>query len=159
MEAPEMWEAAGQRLFDLIPETILPGLPYLHSWPANTKGEFEELTRFLYADARQCRAQLDLEAPRVAARRSVAPLSDPRAIYFLFLRIQCACDFVGQLFPPESAKQPFSDPPSDWDMTKLCRWLLVDLWNRRSDHWLKLVALELTGPFPFYGIEPAPDFG
>ena len=37
-------------------------------------------------------------------------------------------------------------------------WALTELWERRFDSWLKLLTLEWTGPFPFYGIEPAPEW-
>lgn len=74
--------------------------------------------------------------------------------YLLFLRMQCANDFAGQVFLPQSAEDPFGPPPDHWTEGDLMSWLLVDLWNRKADSYLKLVALELASRFPFYGIDP-----
>ena len=74
------------------------------------------------------------------------------------MRLQCACDFLGQMFPPLSKGDPCGEMRDDWTPETACAWMLTELWERRSDHWLKLVALEWAGPFPFYGIEAVPEW-
>jgi hypothetical protein len=70
-------------------------------------------------------------------------------------RIQCALDFLGMVFPPQASTSPFSEIPRAWSDARVIEWLLIDLWVRRFDHWLKLDAIGVHGPYPFYGMEPA----
>ncbi len=58
-------------------------------------------------------------------------------------------------FPPQAANSPFDEVPKTFTDERLIEWLLIDLWVRRFDHWLKLNAITLYGPFSFYGVGPA----
>jgi hypothetical protein len=90
------------------------------------------------------------------ARHGVAsPELLPEVRYYLAFRIQCALDFIGLIFPPQSMSCPFSEIPRRWTNEQMIEWLLIDLWVRRFDQWIKLNAIRLFGPFPFYGLEPA----
>jgi hypothetical protein len=60
------------------------------------------------------------------------------------------------MHPPLAKDSPVLE--TDWPAEKTAAWLLTELWERRHDSWLKLVALEWAGPFPFYGIEAVPEW-
>lgn len=159
MECPPDWNEAGEHLQALTMDAMQIALPYLEKLAPQIQAGFEPLVRFLYKEDRRLRAQLDLASVNAAFEKPDSLRISPSMAYFLFLRCQCANDFSGQLFPPASREDPFGSLPPGWDVRRLKAWLLTELWNRRSDHWLKMVALELVGPFPFYGLEDAPDFG
>jgi hypothetical protein len=159
MECPSEWNEAGENLQRLTQGMMHRALPYLPRLAPKVQSGFGPLVIFLFAEDRRLRADLDLACKRSGHETAHLLRLSPSMAYFLFLRCQCANDFVGQLFPPASREDPFGSLPQGWDVTRLQGWLLTELWNRRSDHWLKLVANELVGPFPFYGIEDAPEFG
>lgn len=80
---------------------------------------------------------------------------EKRLVPWICLRLDCACDFLGQVFPEHSKSDPFADVPLGWTDDQAAVWLVTESWLRRYDSWLKLTVLEWLGPFPFYGVEPA----
>ena len=75
--------------------------------------------------------------------------------YLLYLRMSAALDFLGKVYPPVASRSPFDHDFEDWEEVELFEWLIVDLWHRHADSFLKLVALECSSRFPFYGLEDA----
>jgi hypothetical protein len=159
MTPPAEWNEAGENLQRLTHGALERALPYLSRLSPNIQAGFEPLVRFLFAEERRVRAGLELVCKRAGCGTVDLQRLSPSMAYFLYLRCQCGNDFAGQLFPPASREDPFGGPPDGWSVSRIQVWLLTELWNRRSDHWMKLVALEIVGPFPFYGIEDAPEFG
>lgn len=62
------------------------------------------------------------------------------------------------MFPPLAKNGPVQETAKGWTSEKAAVWLLTELWERKSDTWLKLVAVEWIGPFPFYGVKPVPEW-
>ena len=119
------------------------------------KPTWDELTRQYFAEELLSRPAVD-SAARHLAKLGVAPANLPPDVrWYLGFRIQCAHDFLGMIFPPQSLASPLTEIPQHWTDEKVIDWLLVDLWFRRFDHWLKLEAIGALGPFAFYGIDPA----
>ncbi|MDT4967395.1 MAG: hypothetical protein QOJ64_2132 [Acidobacteriota bacterium] len=124
---------------------------YLSVKPAT----WEALTRHYFAEELASRDEVDSAARSIAADSGVPSDISNDARYYLLLRIQCAHDFLGMVFPPQSDSSPFSDIPESLTDRQATEWLLVNLWVRRFDHWLKITAAGVAGPFAFYGIDPA----
>jgi len=116
---------------------------------------WDGLTRFFFKDESECRDEVD-ELARHFARFDCAPDTvSSRGRFYLMTRCLCAHDFTGMLFPPQADASPFGAPPKGYSTNRLAEWLLIDLWHRRFDHWLKLTAIGYYGPFPLYGLTPA----
>ena|ERR1700694_3840206 len=116
---------------------------------------WEDLTRHYFAQESQLRPKID-SAARHMAKHKTPPNKLPADVrYYLGLRFGCAMDFLGMIFPPQAAAAPFDDISPDWSDERLIEWLLIDLWVRRFDHWLKPDAISVMGPFAFYGLKPA----
>jgi hypothetical protein len=153
MESPNRWTALGDRLQHIAESSVREFTErpsYLSVQPAT----WEALTRHYFAEELSLRDSVDSAARVVATGRVPGNISNDTR-YYLLLRIQCAQDFLGMAFPPQSAGSPFPDVPESWSDREAIEWLLIDLWVRRFDHWLKLTAISLAGPFAFYGIDPA----
>jgi len=116
---------------------------------------WESLALFFFADEQQCRDEVDALAMHFAKTGKAPATVSARARYYFSYRIQCANDFLGMLFPPQANAAPFGEVPKSFTDAQLIEWLLIDLWVRRHDHWLKLNAIGLYGPFSFYGVGPA----
>jgi hypothetical protein len=158
MECPQGWiHALGflGRAREGLRVQAIPAL--LELKPVIAKG-FAPLCLHLFAEGRRHRALTDLAAVQLVASGGIAEATSPEIAWQLFLRAECACDFVGQLFPEECRESPVGELPQAWDAPRLARWLLTESWHRRGDSWMKLVAIELVGPFPFYGIEAVPEW-
>lgn len=113
------------------------------------------LTERYFAEELLARYEVD-SAARLLAQENRFPTGlSTTARYYLAVRIYCAIDFLGQLYPVDDSPSPFDVLPPGWSHQRAVEWLLVDLWIRRHDHWLKLNAIGVCGPFPFYGIFPA----
>jgi len=119
---------------------------------------FVEGVKLLYRLERKERSQTTLEMKSLVFGNSDSEPIGIRPAAWGVMRLQCACDFLGQMFPPLSKDDPSGEMRDGWTPQTASAWMLTELWERRSDHWLKLVALEWAGPFPFYGIEPAPEW-
>lgn len=154
MEAMHDWDDIGCYLDD-AKLAVLRGTKERPAYVDVQRQGWEALTRHYFAEELRLRLEVDELARCVARRKPVAASvsADPR--YYLILRIQCAQDFLGMVFPPQSTWSPFADAPPGKSEARRLEWLLIDLWNRRFDHWLKLTAISLAGPFAFYGIDPA----
>jgi hypothetical protein len=83
----------------------------------------------------------------------------PWPAYFLWQRLTCAADFCAQLCVEDTQGRIVALAPEDNECSdaQLLRHLLIEMWARRHDHWLKLVALAVALDRPFYGLEPATD--
>jgi len=151
---PDRWFS----ILNFLDDLCLPvafGSPGIRHRLNPADGGWESLTRLYFAEELFCRVEVDKLA-RQTARHGVLPddISPLVRFYFLF-RLECAKDFVGMLFPPEAEVSPFPDVPADWSDQQALEWLLIDLWVRRHDHWLKLNAIGARGPFAFYGLTKA----
>lgn len=110
----------------------------------------------LFAQERKHRATATLAARQLA--RAEGDVDVPRRdAMWVWIRCGCACDFLGQVYPPLAIRSPLGELESGWTENQAMEWLLTELWERRADTWLKLLAMEWCGPFPFYGLEAAPE--
>lgn len=151
MGIPQRWDKMGYSLESRLHELI----GYMTERPFETDEGWENLTRQFFALHQDTKLEAD-DAARHLSEKGVFPETLSSGVaYILIQRIQCALDFLGMAFPPKSDRSPFGEVPPSWRDGSLIEWLLIDLWERRHDNWLKLVAIELCGPFPFYGLEPA----
>jgi hypothetical protein len=116
---------------------------------------WESLTELFFAEELLHRPEVDRLARHAARHFQLPAQISPAARYYFCFRLQCAMDFLGMVCPPQAEDSPFPDLSPDWTDERAAEWLLVDLWLRRHDHWLKLNAIGIRGPFPFYGLEPA----
>lgn len=116
---------------------------------------WEEMTRWLFAQEEKCRADIDHISRLLATTLQLPTPLSPKERFYLGYRMMCALDFLGMAFPPEAKHSPLGEVPESWTDSKAIEWLLVDLWRRRCDHWLKLSAIGARGPFAFYGLTPA----
>ena len=159
MECPEKWEAVcnGLQNFQtlLLTPRVVTALALIRD-EVRRQG-FETGLRWLYGLERKERAKVTLTAKTLLARAGPLDIPEIQAVW-LVVRCECAGDLLGQMFPPLSKSSPVREMGMGWTQEAALAWMLTELWERRSDHWLKLVALEWVGPFPFYGIEAAPDF-
>ncbi len=159
MECPEKWELVGNALVNLksrlLTQRVVVAMNLVRQ-EVHRLG-VEKGIECLFGLERRERARTSLEANRLAKGEGVMELGEIHALW-LVMRCECAADFLGQMFPPLSKNGPCQEIPAGWTEEDALAWVLTELWNRKSDSWLKLVALEWIGPFPFYGIEPAPDF-
>ena len=155
MDTPNRWSDIIGRLGEWFTEIASsPGEPYLLDSQAGT---WDSLVRFYFPEEQASRKEIEEYLRGIFSGDRIPTLwkLSSRGKYFLCARIECALDFSGMAFPPQSSESPFGDLPQDWSDSKVIEWLLVDLWDRRYDHWLKICAIQLYGPFPLYGIEPA----
>ena len=158
MDCSKRWDEAGNYMNVLLLQII----PRLESVSFQNDGDdFETTVEKLFAAEDRLREKTDGLLLNVFSGGDALDRACPESLYMVSLRIQAAMDFLGQLFLPYSKNDPFSDPlPEEWADMEMMRWLLVDLWHRRADHWMKLVAMALRTPFAFYGLEDAdPDLG
>lgn len=156
MDCPPRWEQIGQTL-DQFTHALLRIPAGRHDMSA-VGSDWTDLTRHYFAEESNVRSEVDKAARHMAKRKEPPHNLTAAARYYLSLRVGCALDFLGMVFPPKSADAPFGDVPSDWSDERLIEWLLIDLWTRRFDTWLKLDAISAMGPFAFYGLEPADPF-
>ena len=154
MEATHDWDDIGWYLDD-AKLAVLSGIKERPAYADIQHRGWEALTRHYFAEELRLRREVDELARCIARRKPVAPSASADPRYYLILRIQCAQDFLGMVFPPQSAWSPFKNAPPQHNEAERIEWLLIDLWTRRFDHWLKLTAISLAGPFAFYGIDPA----
>jgi hypothetical protein len=153
MDAPKHWDDVNMAIMRWNQSLLLNGLakhdlkPEPETW--------EGLTRFFFDDESECRDEVD-DLVRYFAKHDRAPESvTTRARFYFMARCLCAHDFTGMLFPTDAETSPFSAPPKGFSTNRLAEWVLIDLWHRRFDHWLKLSAIGYYGAFPFYGLTPA----
>jgi hypothetical protein len=154
MQATYDWDEIGRYLGDAKLE-VLRGIRERPTYVDVQRQGWEALIRHYFAEELQLRPEVDELAHALAQRKPIAVSVSTEPRYYLILRIQCAQDFLGMAFPPSSTWSPFADVPPGESEARKIEWLLVDLWNRRFDHWLKLTAISVSGPFAFYGIDPA----
>jgi len=155
MDAPDRWEQLGRDL-QSVAESILFQSTDFPNLSRERPSTWEGLVRHSFNEELSSRAETDSAVRNhVALGREVPSSVSTVARYYLMLRIQCAHDFLGMAFPPQSSFSPFPDAAQELSDRELIEWLLIDLWVRRFDHWLKLTAIGVTGPFAFYGIEAA----
>jgi|GEM_PF-2222682 len=155
MDAPDRWEQLGRDLQSVAESTLFQSTD-LHLLSRGRPSTWEELVRHYFKEELSSRAETDSAVRNHVAVGCEVPSSFSRAArYYLMLRIQCAHDFLGIVFPPQSQRSPFGSPGPNFTDRELIEWLLIDLWERRFDHWLKLTAIGVAGPFAFYGIDPA----
>lgn len=152
MDAPERWERIANDLqgMMMVLYSVNPGKHDMGS-----AKNWEELTRHQFAAEAACRAEVDAAARFVVEHHSLPTDISATGRYFLGLRVGCAGDFLGMVFPPQATESPFGEIPEDWSDADILRWLLVDLWTRRFDTWIKLSAIAVMGPFAFYGLTDA----
>lgn len=154
MESPRRWNEIAYILGGWF-KVIIPG-PLERYSPTSANEDWTEMTRIYWKEERERRAAVD-ELMICAAREMKPPENiSPKDAHYALLRLQCALDFLGTAWPEESAESPFGELRASWSDSKAIRWLLIDLWRQRYDHWLKLNAIGKYGPFSFYGIEPPP---
>jgi hypothetical protein len=153
MDAPQRWEKLGWTLNDWGLELVRRGGEKFHLQPVEKT--WESLALFLFSAEQSSRKEVDAVIQFAARNMRLQDSISPKARFFLGYRIMCAHDFFGMAFPPESQKSPIPDVPASWSDAQIIQWLLVDLWQRRHDHWIKLSAIGLVGPFGFYGIGEA----
>ncbi|MDD2763465.1 MAG: hypothetical protein PHE83_05765 [Opitutaceae bacterium] len=152
MDAPQRWDAIGWRLQAWLVDLLQrDGEKHAIAAAENT---WESMTLFLFPDEQASREEVDQLVRDAVRLGRLPPTISPRARYYLGYRIQCALDFEGMLFPPLSKGSPFGELRRAWSDGQLIEWLLIDLWARRHDHWLKLNAIGVLGPFAFYGVGP-----
>jgi hypothetical protein len=153
LEMPRRWDELGYQLEGLLNSLFDPKKErYDLSKAAHG---LEALTQHLFGEELLFRIEVDRAARHSAAHGCVPETLSATGRFYLGYRLMCALDFLGMVFPPQAQVSPFSDLPKQWTQQQAIEWLLVDLWTRRFDHWLKLNALGVTGPFPFYGTESA----
>lgn len=101
------------------------------------------------------RQQIDSLARRLAATGTLPEVQGWDALLF-YMRLECAVDFLAQLLVVDSrGRIHVPAPGSDSTDAELIEWLLIELWYRRGDHWLKLVAQSRALNRPFYGLDDA----
>lgn len=104
----------------------------------------ERWMEYLAAAERETKQELDRLLRDVTPDRHFPALASAKAQYMLMQRALCGLDWIGMcLCSPEIGIR------AQADATGLVRWMLVPLWERRSDQWLKLSALP-QGVGPFY---------
>ena len=159
MKCPEKWEAVShgvQNLQDLLFRE--PAVVQFHQMLAVEVRRigFEQGTRLIYSLERKDRARTTHTLTSlVLGKNGLSEVGIGPAAWGV-MRLQCATDFLGQMFPPLCKASPVME--MDWTPETTMVWLLTELWERRFDSWLKLVALEYVGQFPFYGIEAVPQW-
>ena len=161
MNCPDKWEAVGKGCLNL--QNLLLTDPQILKFHGMLAAEtrrlgFVEGTRLLYSLERKARAQTTSELKAFVLGKTGLEQMGIGSAAWAVMRLQCACDFLGQMFPPMSKDDPCAEMRNQWSVERACVWILTELWERRFDSWLKLVAMEWIGPFPFYGIEDAPDW-
>ncbi len=153
MDSPARWDRIECLLQDALAELALRRADKHNLM--EVKPTWDDLTRHYFAEEFLFRLEVD-SASRHVATHAIAPHELSSAVrWYLLFRIQCALDFLGMIFPPQASACPFSEIPRSWSDERVVEWLLVDLWVRRFDHWLKLTAIGHRGPFAFDGLEPA----
>lgn len=153
MDCPPRWELIVQHLERAMRELVC-GRSGTHNL-MDVKPTWDELTRHYFAEEFLYRPSVDAAARHIAKHGVAPPDISSESVWYLAFRLHCALDFVGMIYPPQASSAPFSDIPKSWTEQRVIEWLLIDLWIRRFDHWLKLQAIGHFGPFAFYGIEPA----
>ena len=122
---------------------------------SNVGETWEALARHYFAEESKLRSHVDIVARELVRLGGLPNGTRGDVRYYLAQRLMCALDFLGMVFPPQAESAPFGEVPAQWTDEKIIEWLLVDLWVRRFDTWLKLDAISVMGPFPFYGLQPA----
>jgi len=152
MDMPARWLELERMLWFWF-EEITPGILSRYD-PQAKDGDWQKLVLRLRSDERLRRTRIEAAISRaLRTRQPPQGLSRKDAFYF-GRRILCAVDHLETCWWMNSEKSPFGDIPKRWSDQSALRWLLIDLWNRRFDHWLKLHAIAKHGSFPFYGIHP-----
>lgn len=153
MDAPQRWEKIGWQLHHWSIDLLERGGEKFQLSPAEKT--WESLALFLFSEEQSSRKEVEAVIRFAARNMRLQDAVSSKARFFLGYRIQCAHDFIGMAFPPEAQKSPFTDPPHTWSDAQLVEWLLINLWQRRHDHWVKLSAIGVYGPFGFYGVGSA----
>jgi hypothetical protein len=158
MDSPDRWEHVGRYLQSVAESTLFRSTDR-QEFTRGLPPTWEELVRHYFKEEAAYRGETDRVVRTFVAREHEVPISLPPVVrYHLLIRIQCAHDFLGMVFPPLSDLSPFGPPSGHFSNAEVIEWLLLDLWQRRFDHWLKLTAISLRGPFAFYGIDSATDW-
>lgn len=151
MDCPERWELIGGVLQSAQGHLLEPARRAAKE--TDQEGSWTALARRLFAQEEETRAEVEAAVRHFAANGFFPGQLSDAGCYQMALRISCALDFLGMVFPPLSQRSPFGEAP--WELGAMIEWLLIDLWTRRFDHWLKLDAIAVCGPFAHYGIGPA----
>jgi hypothetical protein len=156
MDSPDRWEQVGQYL-QIVAGKLLSRSTERYDYSSAEPPTWEGLVRYYFEEEAKSRTETDRVIREfVATKREVLDSLSPAARYYLLLRMQCAHDFLGMAFPPDSDKSPFEASGQDFADPALIEWLLIDLWYRRYDHWLKLTAIGIRGPLRFTELNPRP---
>lgn len=160
MDAPPNWTATGDGLANLCEMFQTPEVLRVLATMAQQMRHmgFEKGLPDLFALERTSRAQVSRLARQMT--QSGRPIEPPPLLdaVWILLRCQCACDFLGQLHPPLAKDGPVPEMAAGWTPEMAAAWLLTELWERKADVWLKLLAVEWLGPFPFHGVKPVPEW-
>lgn len=145
------WEQIGDLLFDADTRLLRAGR-------ARFSGEWKTLPGLLELLFHQ--EQLHRSAVDSLARQFSQTGSTPEAEdwddYFLGQRLLNACDFLAQIMHEDSQGcSLIPQPDSAYTDVRLIEWLLTAMWQRRYDHWLKMVAMSVALDRPLYGLEDA----
>jgi hypothetical protein len=153
MDCTPRWENCCHSLAELLPSLVDACHRAVTKEP---QGDWETLTRWYFSKEAETSKEVEQAVQHIAKTLTIPEHLSDEASMQLAMRIQCALDFSGMIFPPQAAASPISEIPESWTESDIYKWLLSDLWLRRHDHWLKLEALGARGPFAFYGIGPTP---
>jgi len=148
IKAVNRWDVAGEFLTELTRQVVGGPGEILE------QQDLESTIRLLFRQDQQSRVRIEKMVARLALDGSLPPL-DPWTSLLLWMRSMCALDFLAQILTERQGSPVVPQPPQSIETSELLSWLLTDMWNRRGDHWMKLVALEFCTPFPFYGLTPA----
>lgn len=113
------------------------------------------LLEMYFEQERRSAKRLD-ELARLLAAKGTLPEAKDWDSLLLYMRIECAWDFLAQILVEDTRGRILvPDPDSDSSDAELIEWLLIPVWRRRGDHWVKLVAQSRALHRPFYGLDPA----
>jgi len=159
MDCPANWQAVENALQNtkgiLLTPRVAAALDLIRG--EVQKLGFEKGLRCLCELERKERSQVNLAARKLAMGSGQLDMPELHALW-LVIRCENAGDFLGQMFPPLAKSGPCGGLQPPWTRESALSWMLTELWERRFDTWLKLVALSWCGPFPFYGIDPVPEW-
>jgi hypothetical protein len=128
-------------------------LPYLLELAKVRCQGLVPLSDYLICQDRELEADMELLANRVSVGVIRWSRVSPAMAFFLNLRIQSADVFMSHLFSSGPAEDPFRVAPR-WDSRRLKLWLLIDLWARKPDSFLKVEAMKIEMLCPTSEIEP-----
>lgn len=155
MDLPATFAEAETKLF-LLRALLHTRRPEIQEYAATLEArrdDLPQLMRLLFEEEERTREEVRKILDCARDRCFVVEPTSSAALYFLSRRCDCALNYLGECYPPQSIASPVRD--AEWPPERVWPWLLDDLWVRRRDSYLKLQALWLHGPFPWFGLEAA----